>query len=175
MTLERRLGATAVLLGALAVAFGPPVPPKSIAPLELARWLRAGKDHLRVIDIRSGEAFDVLHVTRAESVPLAAIADTAFASTDAIVLYSDAGASSEKAVAELRARGATDIYVLRRGMAGWLEDVMYPALAPRATPSEQEAEIAELSRFFGGSPRIAGPSTTSSAAEAAARTRRRGC
>ena len=177
MTLERWLGAMAILLGALAAAFSPPAPPKSIAPVELAQWLRAGKEHLRVIDIRSGEAFDSYHVTRAESIPLAAIAQTAFASTDTIVLYSDAGNSSETAAAEIRVRGASDIYVLRRGLAGWLDDVMDPAIAPGASPGDRQAadEIAELSRFFGGSPRIGAQSTGSSAATAAARARRRGC
>lgn len=177
MTLERRLGATAILLGALAAAFSPPAPPKSIAPVELAHWLRAGKEHLRVIDIRSGEAFDSYHVTRAENVPLAAIEQAEFASTDTIVLYSDPGNSSEIAAAEMRARGVSDIYVLRRGLAGWVEDVMYPAVAPGASPGDRQAadEIAELSRFFGGSPRIGGQSTGSSAVTTAARARRRGC
>lgn len=177
MTLDRLLAATAIALGVLAAAFGPPSPPRSISPVELATWLRDGKNHLRVIDLRPAEAFDADHVTRAESMSLAAIPQASFESTDTIVMYSDAEAACEKAAAALRARGLNEVYVLHRGLAGWLEDVMYPVISASASPEEREAftKIAELSRFFGGSPRVGDRAAGSSAAETATRIKRRGC
>jgi hypothetical protein len=86
----------------------------------------------------------------------------------------------------LRAAGVRNALFVPGGLADWRDEVISPVL-PADAPPEQAAAFeraAELSRYFGGSPRIAAPGESvtrpTELAEAGppaqlARTRRRGC
>jgi hypothetical protein len=72
----------------------------------------------------------------------------------------------------LRALGHRRVLFLRNGLHEWLDDVMSPTLAADAPPGAEVAfaRVAELSRWFGGTPR-----RLTGTAPAPAEPRRRGC
>ena len=177
---RRTLAALAACLGALAMLAGDPTPPQvprasavtvdvaavaqeiakekdHVTPLELARWIRDRKEGLRVIDIRSSEERDERLIPTAEAVELAALPSTAFRVTDTVVLYSAEGVHAGQAWVLLRALGVREVFFLRGGWAAWHEEVMHPTLEDGAPAEAQSAfaPAAELSRYFGGTPRIA--------------------
>lgn len=127
MTIGRALGVAAFVLGALAAAAGSVTPPTPRQAVEddrvsaqtLTGWLRAKKSGLRVIDLRPSEAFDAFHIPGAEDVPMAMLAKAEFARTETIVLYADNEIRAEQAWVTLRARGLTDVHILRGGLAEW--------------------------------------------------------
>jgi rhodanese-related sulfurtransferase len=156
---RRLLAASAAILGVLALFAGKAPAIQSVAPVELAEWIRDRKPHLRVIDVRSEAAFDEYHLPRAERFT----SSTTFAPDDAIVLV--AGGS-------VRAR---NVYVLRGGIQAWIDEVMNPTIAVDAPPSAHIAfqRASVVSRYFGGVPRIVDklPAVRTNAAAV----RRRGC
>jgi 3-mercaptopyruvate sulfurtransferase SseA len=52
-------------------------------------------------------------------VPIAAITQAEFARTETIVLYAETEVRAEQAWVTLRARGLTDVHILRGGLAEW--------------------------------------------------------
>ncbi|QBB71087.1 rhodanese-like domain-containing protein [Pseudolysobacter antarcticus] len=154
--------------------------------VQLANWIRERKSGLRVIDVRSPAEYQTYAIPGAENHPIATIDQNIFSDRDVLVLYSEGGAHAAQAWVFLRALGLRHVYFLRGGMQDWLDDVINPVLAADATPQARQAfeDSAELSRYFGGVPRIddensaptdASKTPTSSVAATVARTRRRGC
>lgn len=177
---HRVLAVTAALLGVLAVFAGAPSPAKldvralaaeivreddHVTAIELAQWIRGRKAGLRVFDLRTAEEFDEYHVPTAKRLALDALVSMRFAPGDTIVLVSDGGAHAAQAWVLLRASGASHVYFLRGGLGEWLDDVMNPIGAP--------ADVAALSRYFGGVPRSGTPSTKTT--NTVREMKRRGC
>jgi len=143
--------------------------------VELAEWLRARRPRLRVIDVRTASEFAAYHIPGAEHVPLDRLAATRFADDETVVLYSELGVHGAQAWVVLRALGARRVFFLRNGLHEWLDDVMSPTIAADA-PAEAQAgfaHTAELSRWFGGTPRRV--SSSAAGSEEMPVTRRRGC
>jgi rhodanese-related sulfurtransferase len=152
-----------------------------VSAVELAAWLRARRPGLRVIDLRTADEFAAYHIPGAEHVPLEQLASVRFAADDTIVLYSEMGVHGGQGWVFLRALGHRHVVFLRNGLHEWLEDVMSPTIAADA-PAAAQAEfdrVAELSRWFGGTPRrLGGPATATvsdGSAVAPTTARRRGC
>jgi rhodanese-related sulfurtransferase len=140
-----------------------------VTAIELAEWIRERRPGLRVVDIRSSGEFDALHIPTAERIPLSDLSKTPFRRDETIVLYSEGGAHAGQGWVFLRALGYTQVYFLRGGLREWLDEVMSPAIAPTATDSVRKAfaRVSDLSRYFGGSPRVgalAGSTPSSGAA-----------
>jgi rhodanese-related sulfurtransferase len=133
-----------------------------VTAVELAEWIRERRPGLRVVDIRSSGEFEALHIPTAQRIPLSDLSKTPFRHDETIVLYSEGGAHAGQGWVFLRALGYTRVYFLRGGLREWLDDVMSPVLAPTTTDSARRAftRVSELSRYFGGSPRV-GTSTGS--------------
>ena len=146
-----------------------------VTALELARWIRSKRANLRVIDIRTVPEFDSLHIPTAEQAAIDTLERIRFASSETIVLYSEGGAHSAQAWVFLRALGHQNVFFLRGGVHEWIEEVLSPGLPRDATDTEREqfAKASELSRYFGGLPRVG--ITRQEKAEAVAQMRRRGC
>jgi rhodanese-related sulfurtransferase len=147
-----------------------------VSAVELATWIRAGRPRLRIVDVRSADEFRAFHIPGAEHVPVDRLVHARFAADETIVLYSEVGIHGAQAWVFLRALGHRRAYFLRNGLHEWLDDVMSPTLAANA-PAEAEAafaRVAELSRWFGGTPRRL-PRGTTTDADDAALARRRGC
>jgi rhodanese-related sulfurtransferase len=197
----RTLGAAALVLGAAAPFVGSPygagqarididsmaativAGDDHVSALQLAQWIREKKSGLKVIDVRSPEAFAAFSIPGAENIPIEAVGKARFAPTDTVVLYSEGGAHAAQAWVFLKARGVARAYFIAGGLADWRDEVMSPVLPADASPEAVAAfaPIAQLSLYFGGSPK-AGPAgaaatrmTTTSAAADLASIRRRGC
>jgi len=76
-----------------------------------------------VIDLRSVDAFSKGHIVNARNIPSdeleAKMSNLEAMKSKSIVAVCDAGVSSSKAVATLRAAGFDSAYGLKGGMAGW--------------------------------------------------------
>ena len=138
-----------------------------VTAIELARWIHDRKEGLHVVDLRGAAEFAAYHVPSSENVPLQSLVGTPFPKTETLVLISDGGAHAAQAWVFLQALGYPNVYFLRGGLQEWLDDVMSPA---SATP-----DLAELSRYFGGSPHSGPPIVPLPARERVAAMRRRGC
>lgn len=148
-----------------------------ISAVQLAAWIRERRPGLRVIDVRSAPEFRAYHIPGAEHVPLEALAKARFAPDETLVLYSEAGGHGAQAWVFLRALGHHRVYFLRGGLHEWLDDVMSPTIA-RDAPVEAQAAFAqleELSRWFGGTPRRLTGNTAVAPEDTPVAIRRRGC
>jgi rhodanese-related sulfurtransferase len=194
---RKPLAYAALALGALALAAGEPratgfaelealaralEEDAAVNALDLADWLRARRQDLRVIDVRDAASYAAFHLPGAEHVPPAAL--SAFRSTagETVVVYHDDDARAGAARLLLRAARNDRVLVLRGGTAAWLHEVLDPVLSADAGPADSLTyrRAVELSRYFGGVPgEAAGITAPVSAARDAAATlgrlRRRGC
>ena len=125
-----------------------------VTALELAEMIRAQKPNLRVLDVRSAQAYEEYHVPRAQHVPLGRITEFARQPGEIVVLYSEGGIHAAQAWFFLKAMGVPEVYFLRGGLNEWLVDVMTPR-------QPVDARTRELSEYFGGSPSSADPADSS--------------
>lgn len=156
-----------------------------VTALELAQWIRDRKAGLRIVDLRDSAAFDDYHLPRSERIAIEDLPSARFAPEETIVLISEAGGHAAQGWVLLQVAGHRNAFFLRGGIAEWVDDVMTPTLAVNATPAEAAAfqPVSALSRYFGGSPHVAGTHTTTfqESTKAAAPSadirglRRRGC
>ncbi len=195
-SLTRRLGIGALALGATAALAGNPYRRTDgrldiaqtlqliedggdhVSALQLAGWIKDGRPGLRVIDVRSPAEFAQFAIPTAENAPLEALVRTAFAPTGLVVLYSEGGAHAGQAWVLLRALGVTNAFFIAGGLTDWRDQVLSPVLPEDASPEARAAfaDVAALSRYFGGSPSIGSPRGADTSPEASiAAIRRRGC
>jgi hypothetical protein len=174
LTLNQKLGALALALGALAV-FANVAPGHTVkvdarelltgveraedhvTPRELAAWIIEGRTDYRLVDVRDEKAFAEYHIPGAENVPLATVLDGALGRADKIVLYGDGGVHAAQAWMVLKGRGYRQAYTLREGLDAWKDEVLFP-VAPQDPTPERQAEFEKavpVARFFGGQPRAA--------------------
>ncbi len=195
--MNRWLAALAAALGALALLVGAPPSapggeplaaggvfpgaprePGRVSVLEVARWIRDREPDLHLIDLRASEEFEDFHLPRAEHVDdLRAVGiDVA----ERVVLYAESPEAARRAWREAREAGYERALFLADGVGEWLREIMSPRLSPDASAAERAAfdKVAELSRYFGGLPRVAAADELASEDDASSllqRTRRRGC
>ncbi len=191
MSATRRLGLGALALGLAAPFVGSPYrPPRGgldidgitraidegsdhVGARELAAWIRDRRPGLRVIDVRAPQAFGDDAIPTAENLPIDRLARATFAPEQTIVLYSEEGAHAGQAWVLLRVLGVANVVFIPGGLADWWDEVMAPALPVDMPPAERD-RIAELSRYFGGSPR-GGAASDSGTPPPRRPVRRRGC
>ncbi len=192
MTVTRRLGAVAFLLGVTAPLAGSPYNRSRgriditgtvrridngadhVSALQLAQWIRDRKPGLRVIDVRDPAAFADYAIPTAENLPLEQLMRQAFAPHETLVLYSEGGAHAGQAWVLLQALGGANAWFIAGGLADWYDEVMAPVLSAEATPDQVRAfeTVTELSRYFGGTPRVGEVATP---LPGSSQPRRRGC
>jgi hypothetical protein len=174
LTLNQRLGAVALALGAIAVfADVTPGPLATVharellsgverredhvTPQELAAWIVAGRADYRLVDIRDAQAFAQYHIPTAENVPLAAVASGPLSRAERIVLYGAGGIHAAQAWMVLRGLGYPRVWTLLEGLDAWKEEVLFPVMPASPDPEQQArfARAAHVAKFFGGRPRAA--------------------
>ena len=130
-----------------------------ITAIELAKWIKDRRPHLRIIDVRSPDAYETLHIPGAERAALDSLTALKLGPNETIVLYSEATAHAAQAWVFLQALGYKHVYFLRGGIYEWGDQVLSPTLAVDATDQERAefAQASELSRYFGGQPRSGVP------------------
>jgi rhodanese-related sulfurtransferase len=183
-TTNQRLAAIAVLLGvgalfstttarasldprelAVAIASGT----NRVQPRDLADRILEGRSDYRLIDLRDTAAFAAYHIPGAENLPLTSLADPGIGHTETVLLYSEDGSRAAEAWVLLRAQRYQAVYVLDRGLDGWKQDVLFPALKESpANQAERQANerLRQVSIHFGGAPRMGGEQGAASATPA---------
>jgi rhodanese-related sulfurtransferase len=174
LTLNQKLGAFALALGALAVlanvAPGHTVKLNAkelltsvereedhVTPAELAAWIVEGRTDYRLVDIREEKAFAEYHIPGAQNVPLATVLDGGLGRTEKLVLYGDGGIHAAQAWMALKGRGYTQVYTVLEGLDAWKDQVLFPVTPQNPTPEEQARfeQAAQVAKYFGGQPRAA--------------------
>jgi len=138
-----------------------------VSALQLAAWIRDRKPGLRVVDVRTPAEFTEFAIPTAENIPFDQLFDASFSTTETLVLISEGGAHAGQAWVLLRAMGIYNAVFVPGGLADWHEEVLSPVLDPATAPRQSE-----LSRYFGGQPRLA---TGGDTPAPHTYTRRRGC
>lgn len=96
---------------------------KEIDASELARWVSASAQDMRVIDVRQMEEIAMGTVPKAEAHPLhtlpAKVQD--FSKDEKLVMVCRSGARSAQACMFLQQQGFSNVYNLRGGMMGWMQ------------------------------------------------------
>ena len=179
------LAGTALVLGALAAASGEVSSreaerhPDEVTALELARWIRDARPGLRVIDLRNAESFEAFSIPGADRMSSDDLVRARWEPNATVVVYADSALAAQRAHETLRTAGVRDAWVLNGGVGEWVNTIASPVLPANPTPEEAAAsrEIAEMSRWFGGVPRVGEQRATTSDSLRAAlgRIRRRGC
>ena len=189
MTSSRRgvhlaLAGTALVLGALAAVSGDgsratASQTDEVTPLELARWIRDARPDLHVVDLRDAESFEAYRIPGAERMSSNDLAHARWKFGASVVLYADSSLTARRAVETLHASGVRNAWALEGGVGAWVNTIVSPVLPANPTPEEAVAsrEIAEMSRWFGGVPRVGETraATGDSLRAALGRIRRRGC
>ena len=172
LTLNQKLGALALALGAIALFSQPHRGPfvkldarelalvveeqvDHVTAPELAAWIVEGRADYRLLDLRTEPEYAAYHIPTAENVPLAGLADYPLLRNEKIVLYSEGGIHSAQAWMLLRAQGYDAVYMVLGGLEAWKDEVLFPSLPAEAT-AQQRAQFeraAALAQFFGGQPR----------------------
>ncbi len=198
VTSEKILGALAAALGLLALLAGNDTLPAResgvIGALAVAKAIRADPEGILIIDIRDQVAWDDLHLPRAVHLPSHPPSEprTPLAAPEWREQLERLGATQDQTIViaggpdsptrtlwlELRKAGYEASYMPDM-LADWLDTIISPTRAPTDDPEvlARWSELAELSRYFGGFPRvIAEPSVREgSVSERLGHARRRGC
>lgn len=175
LSLNRKLGAVALALGALALFAQPHRGPfvkldgrelalvverevDHVTASELAAWIVEGRSDYRLLDLRTEQAYATYHIPTAENVPLSGLPDYPLLRNEKVVLYSEGGIHSAQAWMLLRAQGYDAVYMVLGGLDAWKDEVLFPVLAADASAADRarfERAVA-LARFFGGQARTGG-------------------
>jgi rhodanese-related sulfurtransferase len=182
LTLNQKLGAVAIALGAIALLAQPQRGPfvkldarelalvveqqvDHVTAPELAAWIVEGRADYRLLDLRTAQEYATYHVPTAENVPLTALADYPLLHNEKIVLYSEGGIHSAQAWMLLRARGFEAVYMVLGGLDAWTDEVLFPTL-PADADAQARAQFeraAQVAKFFGGEGRVGGEAAAASA------------
>lgn len=129
-------------------------PARQVASIDLAQAIRDGSREVRILDIRSAESFADFHLPLAESAPMEDLPRMEFDAERPTLVYGFGTVDGERARVLLEQRGVRDVTVLEGGAVDWLRSVMMPYLPDDPTPEERErfSRVADLSRYFGGTP-----------------------
>jgi rhodanese-related sulfurtransferase len=148
-----------------------------VSAIQLAEWVRERRPGLRVLDLRTPTQYEEFNLPKAELKSLSQLGTTEFDSTATLVVYGDDAEAAQRGWLILRALGYPNVYYMKDGIGEWLGDIMNPTISPDASEGERAAfeKLAELSRYFGGLPRIEAMSKDQSTDEVLRRTMRRSC
>jgi rhodanese-related sulfurtransferase len=127
--------------------------------VDVARWLRAQRADLEIVDLRASSAYEDFHLPGAVNHTLAETVTLRPTGARTLVVYAEPGPKAAQAWLVLRSRGHERVYYLERGVGDWLDGIVGPVLPDSATAAEQAAwpALSELSRYFGGLPTRGGP------------------
>jgi hypothetical protein len=178
---NRILGIAAAALAVLAPFAGDTLGPggeAEIDVLDVAEALRSAPGSIRIVDLRPEGDFAMFHLPRSERVDAAGL-DGLDRDDRLLVLVGGPSTDLRRAWLALRKAGHARVRYLPEGAGAWVDRIVSPVLYSDATPAERAVweRQAELSRYFGGFPRVvetprAGEDTTEDRVRQA---RRRGC
>ncbi|MGE5430277.1 MAG: rhodanese-like domain-containing protein [Syntrophomonadaceae bacterium] len=176
LTIEKKLGLAALLLGFLAlfgadpynhafssvntkeIAFAAESRSTKVDPLELAGWIIKGKADYKLVDVRSEKEFNEYHIPEAQNFALVELQNSSIEKTEKILLYSGNEMDAAQGWFLLRSKGYKAVYILSGGLEAWKSQVLFPSIALSTNPDEtmKSEKIKQISRYFGGVPQVSG-------------------
>jgi rhodanese-related sulfurtransferase len=190
------LGLAAVVLAALAPVFGGPreaAGPGRVGVAELSSELASGEPFVdavtvaewirdrrpvELVDVRDSSAFIRFSIPTARRVPFDGLVRVEPDTSRTLIVYDDGEGRAVRGWLLLRRTGHADVRILQGGVVGWIDGVISPVL-PAGTAAERARynRVADVSRYFGGMPRVGEPPVDSgrSAEDAVQLLSRRGC
>jgi rhodanese-related sulfurtransferase len=169
---RKRIGILAIILGIFAAFIGEPtskakvsVNLKEISNLSvddiakvdvfsLADDIIKNKYDYRLVDLRSPEEYKKYNIPTSENIPVEKLLDSDLARNEKIVLYSDNDIVSTQGWFLLKAKNYNGVYTLKGGLKSWKDKILFPQCTCGTNPSieqkQHHAQLAELSKFFGG-------------------------
>lgn len=169
LTTNQRLAALALLLGVVAIAATPTRGGRStidsremaalmarsvdrVQPRALADWIIQGRADYRLIDLREAAAFAAgARIPSAENIPVSALPDAGLLPDEKILLVADDEAKAAQAWFLLTAQGYNGVAIVRGGLRGWEDDVLYPRVDGMS--AAERTALESVSAHFGGTPR----------------------
>ncbi len=158
------LALLALATGALAAITGSPQPPiadDEVTAIQLAEWIRDRRSGLLVVDTRPAGANTQDRLPGAR--PLAEFDRGAASTIDTVVVYADTRVDASIVEALRQQSRALRFLRLHGGIAAWNAEVLFPVVRSDASTRQQQrfAARAQLSRYFGGTPRRLEPGVPS--------------
>ncbi len=143
----------------------------------LGEWIRDRRP-VRILDLQEDGAAVRFTIPTAEHLSFDEAASLPLDGAWTLVLYDGGEGTAPRAWLLLRRLGHPDVRILEGGVRGWINGVISPVL-PADTPEQQARyrQVAEISRYFGGVPRVGEPPPDSltSTEDAVLLLSRRGC
>ena len=185
---NRVLAIAAGVLGTLALIAGDTPTPGgagAATALDLAAAIRADPDGVVVLDVRDEGSFAEFHAPRArrfdgapEDTP-SLLREIGVTAAGRVFVTGGPLADPRPAWLALRRAGFENAHYILDIATAWLDDIVSPVGSPDMSAAERETwdRHAELSRYFGGFPRIAARSDDADESTSARlrRAKRRGC
>jgi rhodanese-related sulfurtransferase len=166
LTTNQRLALLAFLLGLVAIAATPTrggrvsMDGREMALLmqkgadrvdarTLASWIIQGRADFRLVDLREPAAFAAgPRIPGAENIPVSALTDAGLARDERILLVADDEARAAQAWFLMRGQGYRGVYIVKGGLRGWQDDVLYPRVD--GLDAAERAKAESVSAHFGG-------------------------
>ena len=166
MTPNKLLTGAALTLAVLAAVAGSPFPVDAdyesadrgavIDVVDVAQWIRDQRGGLQIVDVRAAQSFARFNIPTARNIPIAELGVSGLDTAGVVVVYGDTADVEEGARAILGALGFDSVFVLPSGADSWVAEILNPMVPRDASEAERTAfdRVAELSRYFGGLPRV---------------------
>ncbi len=174
LTLNQKLGLIAILLGIIALFSKDPtkasyvkIEPNKIlleirntsrfiTPLELAEKIIKGVETFIIVDLRNPNEYEKGTLPQAVNLSVKDLLENALARNQQIIIFSEDDTKSLNAWLALKSMSYRNIFVLKGGYNGWIDEVLYPKLKIDSTQSDSTIEkvkqISQISIYFGGTP-----------------------
>jgi 3-mercaptopyruvate sulfurtransferase SseA len=125
---------------------------------DLADRLIQKKADFVLIDLRDEAKYNEYNIPSSINSKAININSLGLSKTQKVILYSDDNLQAAQAWFLLKSKNYKGVYMLSGGMAEWKSKILFPEISENATAEEKAtfAKIAEISKFFGGTPRIKG-------------------
>jgi rhodanese-related sulfurtransferase len=151
-------------------SYSPVLADDEISALDLAQRIKARQPDLQLLDLRGQAEFEADRLPGARSIaqPTGSLSDTG----KTWVVYSARDTQAGVLASLLTGPKQSNILRLRGGYEAWSTEVLFPTLRDDAADAQRRAfeQRAQLSRYFGGSPRVRVPGATADLPRS-----RRGC
>ncbi|MDH3267981.1 MAG: rhodanese-like domain-containing protein [Ignavibacteria bacterium] len=128
---------------------------KVIDVQELAKWIIDKRDDFYLVDTRVQNEFEKYHIPFALSISGEKLIDASVDKKEAIIIYDKSSRYSIKNIKPLINIRNEEVYFLKGGMDGWINEILFPDLRENNNLSKAEIEkIYKTSTYFGGKPTL---------------------
>ncbi len=172
MNINQRLGLFAILLGILALFTKDPtkasmgrIDPNKlllethstsrfIEPFDLAEKIISGTQYFILVDLRSEKEYEQGTIPFAINLSVKDLMAGALQRNQQIVLFSDDDTKSLNAWLALKSLDYKNVFILKGGYKGWVDNVLFPKIPAEVSQNEKEKyeKIKQVSLYFGGKP-----------------------